>query len=237
MDEQTPPAVPDPGQPVDPVLAPPVAAVPAAMAEPGQDVDPAGDHASQAPPSSPSTAAAPVGEGVVGRVAAGADAAAAPLWGEYGSVPAAGPGPGTAPTPEQADPLRGVLAGILAAIVGALAWALLVALTHYEVAFAALGVGYAVGWAVHRYGGTATTGLAAASAAMAGCGILLGFVLAQLFMGAHDLGIGFLDAVDTVTNDIGWLNFITHATTGIGWLFLAVGAFGAFRLVAQKRRA
>jgi hypothetical protein len=125
---------------------------------------------------------------------------------------------------------------MVAAVVGALAWALLVAVTHYEVAFVALGVGYLVGWAVHRYGGVATTALAAASAAMAAAGILVGFVLAQLFIGAHDVGIGFMDSVDTVTNDIGWVRFITHATNGLGWLFLALGAFAAFRLVAQQRR-
>ena len=236
MDEPTPQAVPDPGQLADPApaQAPPVAPVAAAAAavEPDPGVDP---FAARVSPGSASPATAPVGHGVDNRALDGAHAAPAPQWGEYGSVTPTGPVSGAFPAPRQPDPLRGVLAGVLAAILGALAWALLVALTHYEVAFAALGVGYLVGWAVHRYGGTATTGLAAASAAMAGCGILLGFVLAQLFMGAHDLGIGFLDAVDAVTNDVGWLKFITHSTTGIGWLFLAVGAFGAFRLVAQKR--
>jgi len=219
-------------QPTPPPVAPGTAAV-----DPGAATADADQGGATAPSLSPAPPTPGPGDHGTEPAPAGApDAAPAPQWGEYGAIAPAPTEPSTGPAPGRADPLRGVLAGVIAAIVGALGWALLVALTHYEVAFAALGVGYLVGWAVHRYGGAASTGLAAASAAMAGCGILLGFVLAQLFIGAHDLGIGFLDAVDTVTTNIGWLTFITHATTGLGWLFLAFGAFGAFRLVAQKRR-
>lgn len=162
-----------------------------------------------------------------------------PPWGEYGApggaapvLPAAGP----AGAPGSADPLRGVLAGLVAAVLGAAAWALLVLLTHYEIGFVAIFLGYGVGWAVHRFGGVASTGLAVASAALAAMGILLGFVLAQIFVGAHDAGIGVMDAVDTVTSDIGWGTFITHSVTGLGWLFLALGAYSAFRIVAQSAR-
>ena len=241
MDQPTPPAVTDPFQAAVPVLAPPVAPLPD-TADPGAAAanlgaaaaDPGAATAPSLSPVPPTTGSGDHGNGPAPAGAPGA--APAPQWGEYGAVAPALPVPSTGPAPGRADPLRGVLAGVIAAVAAALGWALLVALTHDEVAFAAVGVGYLVGWAVHRYGGTASTGLAAASPAMAGCGILLGFVLAHLFIGAHDLGIGFLDAVDTVTTNIGWLTFITHATTGLGWLFLAFGAFGAFRLVAQKRR-
>jgi hypothetical protein len=159
-----------------------------------------------------------------------------PPWtGEYAAVPPVLPAAPMA-APGKADPLRGILAGLIAAVVGAALWALLVALTHYEIGILAVAVGYGVGWAVHRFGGVASTGLAAGAAALAAFGVLLGFILAGLFLGAHEAHIGVMDAVQIVSSDIGWPKFIGDSVGGIGWLFLAIGAFAAFRLVAQQRR-
>jgi hypothetical protein len=133
-----------------------------------------------------------------------------------------------------ADPLRGVLSGLIAAVLGALAWALVVAVAHIELGIIAVFVGYGVGWAVHRFGGAASTGLAVAAAAFAAIGILAGFILAGLLLVAHDRGIGVMDVASDV---IDWPGFINASVNGLGWLFLAIGAFSAFRLVAQQRRS
>lgn len=155
-----------------------------------------------------------------------------PPWEEYG---VAAPTPQVAPA-APADPLRGILAGIGVAVLGAVAWALLVFLTHYEVGIAAVVIGLAVGWAVHRVGRVASIGMAIGAAVIAAFGILLGFIVANLIAGAHDLGIGFTDAVNVVTDQIGWGTFLSDSVSGLDWLFLAIGAFSAFRLVAQQRR-
>ena len=156
----------------------------------------------------------------------------------YGAYVAPGAAPASAPEApaRSGDLLGGVLAGVIAAVVGAALWALVVAVTHYEIGLIAVVVGWGVGYAVHRFGGPASVNLAAVAAVLAAIGILAGFVLGSLVPGAHDLGGGFFDAVDFVSSQIGWGTFITQSVGGVGWLFLAIGAFGAFRLVAQQRR-
>jgi hypothetical protein len=165
------------------------------------------------------------------------DVPAPPPWtGEYGaSAPVLPAGAPVAPA-GTSDPLRGVLAGLIAAVVGAAAWALLVGLTHYEIGFLAVAVGYGVGWAVHRFGGVASAGLAVGAAVLAAFGIMFGFVLAGLFIDAHDAHVGLGEAVQIVSSDIGWVTYIKGSIGGIGWLYLAIGAFAAFRLVAQQQR-
>jgi hypothetical protein len=156
-----------------------------------------------------------------------------PPWGEYAaSAPVLPTGAPVVP-PRAADPLRGLLAGFVAAVVGAVAWGLVVAVAHISLGIIAVFVGYGVGWAVHRFGGAATTGLAAAAAVLAALGILAGFILGGLLLVAHDRGIGVLDVVSDVVD---WPGFINASVNGLGWLFLAIGAYSAFRLVAQNRR-
>ncbi len=161
------------------------------------------------------------------------DQAAPVSFPEYGAYAPAQP----EPEPEPGDPLRGLLAGAGAALLGAIVWAGLVYVTHYELGIVAVGVGYGVGYAVHRIGRAASTGIALGAAALAGVGILFGFVLSQLVAGMEVLHGSFLDAVDFVGQYIGWGEFVIKAPgDALSWAFLAIGAFAAFRLVAQQRR-
>ena len=174
-------------------------------------------------------------------------------WGEYGApIPAPAPAPApplpgatagdaSDPAPSGApaavmagtgDPLRGVLAGFIAAVLGALAWALVVGVTHYELGILAVVVGYGVGWAVHRFGGVASNGLAVIAAVLAAVGILLGFVLSALIQVSQAFHVGVLDVLDNIVN---WPRFVGDAVNGIGWFFLVLGAYGAFRMVVQQR--
>jgi hypothetical protein len=181
------------------------------------------DDAQPAPPAVPDVPVAPTPD-------------VPPPWGEYGApapvLPTGEPAMPAVPA-VPADPLRGLLAGFVAAVVGAVVWGLVVAVTHVSLGIIAVFVGYGVGWAIHRFGGAASTGLAAAAAVLAALGILAGFILGGLLLVAHDHGIGILDVVSDV---IDWPGFINASVNGLGWLFLAIGAYSAFRLVAQNRR-
>ena len=134
-----------------------------------------------------------------------------------------------------ADPVRGLLAGAGVALVGAVLWALVVYATSYEIGFLAVLIGYGVGYAVHRAGRVASTGVAAAAALVAAAGILLGFVLTGVAVVAKVAGVGLMDAVNLVSDRLGWGNLISDSITGVDWLFLAIGAFAAFRLVTGQR--
>ena len=206
------------------------------MSEPTDETTPAavpgvpGVPDPAAVPEPPWSQAAPV---LPGPVPQPADTSA------YGAYVAPGTAPVGAPEApaKSGDLLGGVLAGLIAAVVGAALWALVVAVTNHDIGLIAVVVGYGVGWAVHRFGPGPSTNLALIAAGLAALGILAGFVLGSLVQGAHEIGGGFFDAVDVVSNQIGWGTFITQSVGGVGWLFLAIGAFGAFRLVAQQRRA
>jgi hypothetical protein len=140
--------------------------------------------------------------------------------------------------PASGNLARGVLAGAGAAVLGALVWGLVVYVTRYEVGFLAVLVGVGVGYAVHRGGRLATVGAATAAAVVAACGILLGFVLVSLLALSLGSGIGLGDALSMVGESIGWPAFVKDSMTadGLSWLFLAIGAFTAFRLVLGQRR-
>lgn len=156
-----------------------------------------------------------------------------PAYGAYVAPSAAAASAPEAPA-RSGDLLGGVLAGLIAAALGAALWAVVVAVTHVELGIIAVFVGYGVGWAVHRFGPGPSINLAVIAAVLAALGILAGFVLAGLLLVGHGRGMGVFDVYSAV---IDWPGFINASVGGVGWLFLAIGAFGAFRLVAQRRRA
>jgi hypothetical protein len=140
------------------------------------------------------------------------------------------------PPPPPGDPLRGILAGLGVAVVGAILWAVVVYLTKYEVGLLAVVIGYGVGYVVHRVGKVASQGMAITSAALAAAGILLGFVLTTVAAVAQVAGVGFFDAVNLISDNNAWGTALGDSVNGLDWLFLAVGAFAAWRLVAGQRR-
>jgi hypothetical protein len=152
-----------------------------------------------------------------------------PEYGAYTPAPVAEPaGPG--------DPLRGLLAGAGVAVLGAILWAVVVYLSKYEIGIIALVIGYAVGYVVHRVGGVATQATAIGAALLAAAGILLGFVLTTVAAVAQVNGVGFFDAVSLISDNSDWGTALSSSVTGVDWLFLLIGAFAAWRLVAGQRR-
>jgi hypothetical protein len=159
-------------------------------------------------------------------------------WGEYAAPGAAPVLPSAVPVGpvRSGDPLRGVLAGSIAAVVGAAAWALLVAVTHYEIAIVAVLVGTLVGWAFRRFGGAPTPRSAITAAVLGALGIYLGFLFVGLVEIGYELNGGVLDGYQAVGDQVPWGTFLSKSVQGTGWLFLAVGAYGAWRIAGQPRR-
>ena len=150
---------------------------------------------------------------------------------EYGAYTPPVPGPTAS-----GDPLRGLLVGAGVAVVGAILWALVVYLTKYEIGLIAVAIGYAVGYVVHRVGGVASQTTAIVAAVLAAGGIVLGFVLTTVAGVAQVAGVGFFDAVNLISDHNAWGTALSDSVSGMDWLFLAIGAFSAWRLVAGQRR-
>jgi hypothetical protein len=118
--------------------------------------------------------------------------------------------------------------------VGAIAWGLVVYLTKYEIGLLAVVIGYAVGYTVHRVAGAASQSTAIAAGLLAGAGILLGFLFIGIAIVAQAFNVGLFDAI-RIANDIGWGDVFSHTVDAMSWLFLAIGAFSAYSLVARSR--
>ncbi len=92
--------------------------------------------------------------------------------------------------------------GMLAAFVGAILWATLVAATNVKIGFAAVGVGFLVGWAMRRagHGRTPVFGYIAAVLSLLGC--VVGDVLTDCVSVAQQHGQPALDVIGHLTPSI-----------------------------------
>ncbi len=101
-------------------------------------------------------------------------------------------------------------AGLVAALVGALAWAMFVSATNIKIGFAAVGIGFLVGWSVRRvgHGYSPVYGYVAAVLSLLGC--VAGDVLTDC--------VGVAQQGSRPTLDI-----ISHLTPGIAWVLLQRG--------------
>jgi len=68
----------------------------------------------------------------------------------------------------------GILGGALGAVIGAVAWGLLTWMTHLQIGYAAIGVGFLAGLGVRLLGRGINTSFAVVGAVMALLGVLLG---------------------------------------------------------------
>ena len=135
----------------------------------------------------------------------------------------------------KSDPVRGILAGIGTAVLGAILWTLIGYVTNYEIGFAAVGLGFAVGFVVHQVGGHASMGTAIAAAAVAIVGVVAGFLMLDIALLAKDQDVSFFTAYSEIGSLVGWPEALrTSLATPLRWLFLAIAGYGAFGQVAQR---
>ncbi|MFG2576879.1 hypothetical protein [Streptomyces sp. NPDC048481] len=109
-----------------------------------------------------------------------------------------------------------VMAGVYGAIVGA---------TEYEIGYAAVGVGFLIGFAAGRIGG-ANPALPVLSAVLSLGAVYLGQLIGIAMIGADELNVSatslFTEHFDVLTE--GW----NETADPMTFLFLAIGAFAAF---------
>jgi hypothetical protein len=121
-----------------------------------------------------------------------------------------------------------LIAGGIAALAGALGWAAITLATNYQIGWMAVGVGVLVGLAVRQGKGIEKRfGVAGAILALAGC--LLGnfFVIVGLL--SEGLGIGYLEALQTV--DFAEVpNVMIESGSPIDLLFFAIALHQGYRI-------
>ncbi|MFD9435771.1 hypothetical protein [Streptomyces sp. NPDC060002] len=164
--------------------------------------------------------------------AAGAPGAPQPTDGNpYAQQPGAAlPPPAPAPFAPATAPARNNLAlGLVVAVVVALVTAGIyggiVGATEYEIGYAAVGVGFLIGFAAGKIGGTNPV-LPVVSALLSLGAVYLGQLIGIAMIGADELDVSatslFTEHFDLLTE--GW----SETADAMTFLFLAIGAFAAF---------
>ena len=87
------------------------------------------------------------------------------------------------------------LAGVVAALLGALLWAALVGATHFKIGYAAIGIGFLVGWTMRAVGKGHNPVYGYVGAVLALLGCVVGDVLSDCVAVATQVGRPTMDIV------------------------------------------
>ncbi|MFF3845179.1 hypothetical protein [Streptomyces sp. NPDC002328] len=141
-----------------------------------------------------------------------------------GPVPAAF-APPAPPAPARGNVALGLLTALVVALVTAGIYGAIVGATEYEIGYAAVGVGFLVGFAAGKVGG-ANPALPVVSAVLSLGAVYLGQIIGIGVLLADLGGVSvtevFTEHLDVVTK--GW----SEEADAMTYLFLGIGAFAAF---------
>lgn len=126
---------------------------------------------------------------------------------------------------------KAIAIGFGALFLGAIAWALIGAVTKHEFSIVAIGIGALIGFAMYT-ARPSSTGVAAAAAVFTIIGCALGEFLAIAFVGGHEAGVGFGEAVKLELEHPKELYF--NSLDGKSYLFWVIGAAAAFGLTFRR---
>ncbi|MEH0528677.1 hypothetical protein QBA75_16440 [Streptomyces stelliscabiei] len=130
-----------------------------------------------------------------------------------------------APAPARNNFALGLVAAVVTALVTAGIYGAIVGATEYEIGYAAVGVGFLIGLAAGRIGGTNPV-LPVVSALLSLGAVYLGQLIGIAIFYADEIGVSattlFTEHFDVVTD--GW----SETADAMTFLFLAIGAFTAF---------
>ncbi len=125
------------------------------------------------------------------------------------------------------------LGGLVAALVGAVLWAALVGATHLKIGYAAVGVGFLVGWTMRAVGKghSPTYGYVGAVLALLGC--VVGDVLSDCVAVAEHVGRPTLDIVSHLTPALA-ANLLQAGFRPLDALFYIFAAMAGYRNAFYK---
>jgi hypothetical protein len=124
---------------------------------------------------------------------------------------------------------KGGLAGAAAAALGAAAWAFVTVVSHYQIGWMAVGVGFLVGFAVRTFGKGVDRVFGIVGAALALFGCLAGNLLAACGMVAQQENLSFLDILSRLDAQI--IQEIMVATfTPMDLLFYGIAVYEGYKL-------
>jgi len=130
----------------------------------------------------------------------------------------------------------GTITGAAAAAIGAAAWAAVTVLTHYQIGWMAVGVGFLVGLAVRTFGKGVDRVFGFVGAGLALLGCLVGNLLAVCGMVARQEALGFLEVLSRLDTQI--VQELMIATfSPMDLLFYGIAVYEAYKLSFRQLSA
>jgi hypothetical protein len=123
-----------------------------------------------------------------------------------------------------------VLGGLIASLVGALLWAIITYVTHFQIGFMAVGVGFLVGFAVNFFGKGMTTPFGVVGAVFALFGCIFGNILTTIIAASLQEGIPFSTILLAfLTNPTIVAEILKETFSPIDLLFYAIAVYEGYR--------
>ncbi len=129
---------------------------------------------------------------------------------------------------KQEDPVYAVVGGLAAALVAAVLWAAITVATKHQIGYMAIGVGLLVGFAVRFFGAGVQKYFGGIGAFFALFGCLLGNILTQVGLAAHDQSIGYFEVLSSLNLD-SIASIFAETFSPIDLLFYGLAIYEGFR--------
>ena len=125
------------------------------------------------------------------------------------------------------------MAGLGAALVGAVLWAAVVSATHIKIGYAAIGIGFLVGWTMRGVGKSYNPVFGYVGAVLALLGCVVGDVLSDCVAAAEQLGRPTLDLVSHLTPSLA-VDLLQAGFRPLDALFYIFAAMAGYRNAFHK---
>ena len=120
------------------------------------------------------------------------------------------------------------LAGVVAALLGALLWAALVGATHFKIGYAAIGIGFLVGWTMRAVGKGHNPVYGYVGAALALLGCVVGDVLSDCVAVGSQVGQPTLEIASHLTPALA-VDLLKAGFQPLDALFYVLAAMAGYR--------
>jgi len=127
----------------------------------------------------------------------------------------------------------GLFGGLAAALAGAGAWGLITGITHIQIGWMAVGVGFLVGFAVRRFGQGMDRVFGIMGAALSLFGCLLGNLLSVCIMIAAQEGLGLAQVLAQLNTGIA-LNLMKATFHPLDVLFYGLALYWGYRFSFRR---
>ena len=123
----------------------------------------------------------------------------------------------------------GAVAGLAAALIGAFIWGAITAITHYQIGWMAVGVGFLVGYAVRLFGKGVEPRFGYLGAGLALFGCLAGNILAVCLFFSYNFGVPLFDILGQLTPSACY-ELLKTTFSPVDLLFYALAVYEGYRI-------